>query len=141
VQWGVAHFENESPYHTFSNEITNSLVPCCQKIRLITTNQTTVRSYFGERKILLQEVKLRPNRIFYRNMYEVQMCLLGAHSTYNIRFGTIWDSRTPENLTPESGVGVGVDFFREWNQDRDSRKCLFKIYNIVSFEPFLPGGT
>jgi hypothetical protein len=26
-------------------------------------------------------------------------------------FGTIRDSRTPENLTPDSGVGVGVDIF------------------------------
>jgi hypothetical protein len=25
VQWGVAHFENASPYHTFVNEITTVL--------------------------------------------------------------------------------------------------------------------
>jgi hypothetical protein len=28
-----------------------------------------------------------------------------------ITFGTFWDSRTPEDITPDSGVGVGVDFF------------------------------
>jgi hypothetical protein len=54
VQRAVAHFEKASPYHNFGKEITYSLVPCCHKIRLITINQTAVRSYFEERKILLQ---------------------------------------------------------------------------------------
>jgi hypothetical protein len=54
VQQGVAHFENKSPHRTFGNEITSSLVPCYQKIRLITKNQIAVRRYFEERKILLQ---------------------------------------------------------------------------------------
>jgi hypothetical protein len=44
-------------------------------------------------------------------MFDVQMCLLGHIPPKNKLFGPIRDSRTPENLTPESGVGVGVDFF------------------------------
>jgi hypothetical protein len=36
---------------------------------------------------------------------------IGSHSTLTKFFGTLWDSQTPEILTPDSGVGVGIDFF------------------------------
>jgi hypothetical protein len=46
-------------------------------------------------------------------MFEVQIVYWdGAHSIPPKKlFGTIRDSQTSENLTPESGVRVGVDFF------------------------------
>jgi hypothetical protein len=46
-----------------------------------------------------------------------------AHSSQIKLFKTIRDSRTPENLTPKSGVVVA--FFWEW--DRDSLECLLFI--------------
>jgi hypothetical protein len=77
----------------------------------MTTNQTAVRSNFGKQKILLQKVKIvvKP-LILHKNVRNTNV-FIGAHFSQRKLFGTIWDSQTPENLTPESEVGVGVDFF------------------------------
>jgi hypothetical protein len=124
VQWGVAHFENASPYHTFGNEITNSLVPCCQKIQLIKTNQTTVESILENRKFSWKRLKLWPNRSFYRKMYAVQMCLLGHIPPEKYFSGPFGNPELPKISLPSWEWEWELTFFREWDRDRDSRKCL-----------------
>jgi hypothetical protein len=70
-----------------------------------------VRSYFGEWKILLQKVKIEAKPLILQKNVLSTNVFIGAHFTEYKLFETILVSLTPENLTPESGVGVGVDFF------------------------------
>jgi hypothetical protein len=70
-----------------------------------------VRSYFGERKILQENIKIVAKPIILQKHVLSTNVFIGAHFNQKTRFGTIRDSQTPENLTPESGVGEGVDFF------------------------------
>jgi hypothetical protein len=65
-----------------------------------------VRSYFGKRKILLQKVKIVAKPLILQKNVLSTNVFIGAHSTQHELFKTIRDSKTPENLTPESGVGV-----------------------------------
>jgi hypothetical protein len=70
-----------------------------------------VRSYFGEQKIILQKVKIVAKPLILEKNVLIIKVFIGAHFSHNKLYGTIRDSRSPENLTLESGVGVGVDFF------------------------------
>jgi hypothetical protein len=64
--------------------------------------------------------------------------LLGPISPRNITFGTIRASRTPYNLTPESGVGVRVDIFSGGGSGSEKFDYKHKYKNASSSVIFSP---
>jgi hypothetical protein len=93
-----------------------------------------VRSYFGERKILLQKVKIVAKPLVLQKKVLSTNVFIGAHSTQVSLFGSIRDSRTTENLFTYSREWEWelTFFFREWDRDWDSRKCLFLMQGVFS---------
>jgi hypothetical protein len=56
------------------------------------------------------KVKLWLNSAFERKVYEIKSGFFGAILHRQMKFGTMRDSQTPQNLTPESGMGVNFFF-------------------------------
>jgi hypothetical protein len=56
--------------------------------------------------MILQKVQIVAQPLILEKNVSFTNVFIGTHSTINRLFGTIRDSQTPE-----SGVGVGVDFF------------------------------
>jgi hypothetical protein len=84
-----------------------------------------------EREAILEKIKfscktlkLLPNRSFNRKMFELQMCILGHNPPNQCFFGPFGTPELPKISLPSRDREWEVTFFREWDRDRVSRKCL-----------------
>jgi hypothetical protein len=113
-----------------------SLLPCCQKIQLITTNPTTADSDFTQLSYSnSKNVNISLQRSIFKKTLRLN-CVQTADFTGKcmklkmfigpiMTFGTVRDSKLPKISLPIREWEL--TFNREWDRDWDSRKCLLQI--------------